>query len=173
MKKKKKPKCFPRENSGKILGKNAQKADRSAHDLPPFLEYTKYMQYTVAMYIYLIRNARARPLYYEQEGRQELDIGVACRGKMSRQRYIFGDIWRHLETFGLIWRHLETFADIWRHLETFADIQRHLETFRNIRRHQSLRAVGLKAYVLMKQYRKNWCSPGYPGDPSATPLTMK
>ena len=52
---KKKPKCFPRENSGKILAKNAQKADRSAHDLPPFLEYTICM--------YLIQNARARPLY--------------------------------------------------------------------------------------------------------------
>ena len=52
---KKKPKCFPRENSGKILAKNAQKADWSAHDLPPFLEYTICM--------YLIQNARARPLY--------------------------------------------------------------------------------------------------------------
>ena len=69
---KKKPKCFPRENSGKILAKNAQKADRSAHDLPPFLEYTICM--------YLIQNARARPLYIPSS---KLKYGK--KGNLARQ----------------------------------------------------------------------------------------
>ena len=70
---KKKPKCFPRENSGKILAKNAQKADRSAHDLPPFLEYTICM--------YLIQNARARPLYIPPSSK----LKYGKKGNLARQ----------------------------------------------------------------------------------------